>query len=63
MRYLFSNSHERIDGTVAIPASLVQRWKRQMETPYKELGETEQESDRAEANQMLAIIRVYLEAE
>lgn len=39
-----------------MPAWAVERWKRQSETPYADLPETEKESDREEADRMLAII-------
>lgn len=54
MRYLFSKSAENADGTVTIPAWAVERWQRQMNTPYIELPESEKTSDRAEAGKMLA---------
>jgi len=33
------------DGSFTIPAEKVARWKRQMQTPYAELTEQEQQSD------------------
>lgn len=56
MDYLFLKSSVCSDGTVVIPAELVARWKRQSQTFYADLPETEKESDRVEANRMLAII-------
>jgi hypothetical protein len=35
----------------------IARWARQMKTPYASLTEKEKESDRAEADKMLAILR------
>lgn len=56
MKYMFGKSTESSMGYVEIPAELVQRWQRQMNTPYSELPENEKESDRAEADKMLAIL-------
>lgn len=57
MRYMFERSSERIDGTVIIPRGLVERWTRQMETAYADLPEDEKESDRTEADKVLALLR------
>lgn len=57
MQYLFSKSTECADGSASIPAWAVSRWKRQMITPYPSLPPDEQESDRAEADKILAICR------
>ena len=56
MDYLFEKSTKNDDGSVTIPASLVERWKRQAQTPYTELPESEKESDRKEADTMMEII-------
>lgn len=56
MRYLFEKSTKNDDGTVTIPSWAVERWTRQMNTPYDELPEEEKESDRAEADRMLEIV-------
>lgn len=45
-----------IDGAI-IPEPFVERWQRQLSTPYAELPENEKESDRAEADKILTIIR------
>jgi len=57
MKYMFSKSLVTILGFVVIPAPLVERWTRQMNTPYEELPESEKLSDRAEADKMLEIIK------
>jgi len=56
MRHLFEKSTRQDDGTVVIPASLVDRWTRQMHTPYAELPESEKASDRKEARKIIYII-------
>lgn len=56
MRYLFSRCSTIPSGDVLIPSEMVQRWQRQLSTPYEKLPESEKESDRAEARKMLAIV-------
>lgn len=56
MRYLFSKSTVNSDGSVTIPASLVKRWTRQMNTNYHMLPYSEQQSDILEADKMLDIM-------
>jgi hypothetical protein len=60
MKYLFGKCEilpnaERGDLAV-IPEWAVQRWKRQMETPYASLSDKEKDSDRAEADRFLALL-------
>ena len=45
-----------------IPPDKLKRWKRQMETPYSELSEKEKDSDREQADKVLAILRLLGEA-
>lgn len=40
-----------------LPSGLIDRWNRQMNTPYSELPESEKESDRAEADKILNILQ------
>ena len=53
MQYLFSVCTENKDGSVVIPADKVERWKRQINTPYEELTEREKNSDREQAEKVL----------
>jgi hypothetical protein len=55
MEYLFEKSKENSDGSVTIPTELVKRWKRQLNTSYKDLSEKEKNSDRDEADKMIKI--------
>ena len=56
MKYLFSLSVKNTDGTVTIPKGLVERWDRQVVTPYSKLKVSEKESDRKEADRFLRLI-------
>lgn len=56
MSYLFSKGTFNDDGTWTMPAWAVDRWQRQMNTPYSELLVEEKDSDRAEADRFLEII-------
>jgi hypothetical protein len=55
--YLFSKCEENPDGSLTIPASYVDHWCAQIETPYAHLSETAKESDRKEARQSVAVIK------
>lgn len=55
MRYLFSRTTPSGDGAL-IPAQWVTRWQHQMDTPYERLSERDKDSDRKEADRVLAII-------
>lgn len=57
MTYLFSVSVYNKSGTVTIPADKVTRWAEQMKTDYFWLSETEKDSDREQADKVLAVIR------
>lgn len=56
-KYLHSVCQENKDGSLTISENSVNRWNRQIETPYTELSEKEKESDRKEVYKTLAEIR------
>lgn len=41
------------DGSITIPAKLVQRWEKQAQTAYTELTEKEKDSDREQTDKIL----------
>lgn len=55
MRYMYGLASETVSGELIIPRGSVERWKRQMNTPYAELPEAEKASDRVEAEKVLAL--------
>ena len=60
MRFVFTSRATRNDdGSVTIPAELVERWWRQVQTPYAKLSDVEKQSDRDEVAHILPIIQRY----
>lgn len=56
MKYLFSESTSNADGSITIPAWAATRWRRQAYACYSELTETERDSDRHEADRIIAVL-------
>jgi len=55
-RYVHDQCEERPDGSLVIPAALVTRWTRQIDTPFDELSSVEQDSDREQVERYLPVI-------
>ena len=62
-RYLFAQCVHAPDGSLVIPAELVRRWSRQMDSPFASLPEAEKDSDRKQVARYLPIIEQALERE
>lgn len=56
MKYMFSKGTFNSDGTWTMPKWAVERWVRQMSTPYENLSAEEKESDRVEVRKTLAVL-------
>ena len=56
MKYLFSVCQHEPAGVEVILPNEAERWKRQMNTPYSELTEKEKESDRDQADKVIAVL-------
>ena len=55
MKYLFNKCAVTGNGLTIIPSWAVERWRRQMNTPYEDLPEEEKETDRKEADKILEL--------
>lgn len=62
-RYVHSQCDQLPDGRLAIPVHLVERWERQIETPYGQLSEEEKESDREQVARVLPILATFFNVE
>lgn len=58
-RYLHSKCEMHEDGSLSIPAELVQRWTEQAETSYADLNEEEKNSDREQVRRYLLTIATH----
>lgn len=61
MGYLFGKSKKQPDGSVIIPADLVERWERQVGAPFADLSEKEKDSDRKEADKFIGLLEKRIE--
>jgi hypothetical protein len=55
-RYMHGKGLSQPDGSLMIPADLVRRWQKQIDTPYAKLSEQEKESDREQVRKYLPLI-------
>jgi len=60
MRWQFSVCQLNEDGSLTIPAAKVERWTRQMDTDYADLSEPEKDSDREQADKIIAALGITL---
>jgi len=61
--YVFSRCVELDDGSMLIPADLVERWRRQIATRYDLLSEADQQKDRDEVARIAPLIEAAFRAE
>jgi hypothetical protein len=55
-RYVHSKCVRQPDGSLLLPADLVARWEKQIDTKYAELDDQERESDREQVRKYLPLI-------
>lgn len=59
-KYLHSVCVENDDGSLTIPASLVEHWEKQINTTYKKLTEAEKNSDREQVDRYWHLIEYHI---
>ena len=59
MHHMLNKCDFNEDLTVTIPADLAARWLRQAGATYDELSEGERESDRHQADKVLAVLKQH----
>lgn len=55
-KYMHNNGNLQADGSLLLPADLVDHWEKQIDTPYESLSEKEKESDREQVRKYLPTI-------
>lgn len=56
-RWMHDQCARNEDGSLTIPPDLVERWERQIATPYEQLSEREKQSDRAQVARWWPLIQ------
>jgi hypothetical protein len=59
-RYVHSQGSRQADGSLVLPAHLVQHWEHQIGTPYEDLPNTEKESDREQVRKYFPLLQRWL---
>lgn len=55
-RYMHSRGERQPDGSLVLPAELIERWERQSSIGYADLKDDEKESDREQVRRYLPVI-------
>ena len=60
-KYVHDKGQRQSDGSVLLPAELVTRWERQINTQYPDLAADEKESDREQVRKYLPLLERWLD--
>jgi len=60
-KYLHDKGQRQSNGSVLLPAELVARWERQINTQYADLAVEEKESDREQVRKYLPLLERWLD--
>jgi hypothetical protein len=59
-KYVHEKGRRQSDGSVLLPADLVSRWERQINTSYEDLTNEEKNSDREQVQKYLPLLERWL---
>lgn len=59
-RYVHEKGQRLPDGSVLLPADLVSRWDRQINTLYRDLADEEKDSDREQVRKYFPLLERWL---
>jgi hypothetical protein len=59
-RFVHDQGKRQPDGSLVLPANLVERWERQINTSYDDLTDEEKESDREQVRKYFPLLRKWL---
>lgn len=59
-RYMHEKAIRQKDGSLLIPHDLVDKWERQISTPFDKLSDDEKDSDREQVAKYLPVIKAAL---
>jgi hypothetical protein len=60
-RYVHDSGKQLPDGSILLPADLVERWERQINTSYGGLSQSEKDSDREQVRKYLPLIERWFQ--
>lgn len=59
-RFVHDTATRQPDGSLLLPAELVEKWERQISTPFHRLSEAERDSDREQVKRYLPLVKAAL---
>lgn len=58
-KYVHNVCIENDDGSITIPANYVKHWERQIHTDYKDLSQSEKDSDRDQVLRYWTVMKIH----
>nr|WP_301294215.1 hypothetical protein [Nitrobacter winogradskyi] len=59
-KYVHDSGQRQPDGSILLPAEIVSRWEKQINTPYVDLSDEEKDSDREQVRKYLPLLERWL---